>query len=424
MTTVNPPLPQVTMYSLGLQQLDIIHTVIKSIVFFYLIVLVPLVLSYTIIFPICTALYIYNPSVMHSFIDIVASTWYITPVTWLMMNGTKFTIYTNPSTLSVLQSHQLSCCSCMMVSNHPTTADWIYLWYLQYNIVSLRQLKIVMKSQLRQLIPLGWPLQFAIHFFLRRNWLNDRLHITHLIEYYTQRTVPYKLQLLLFPEGTDLHDKAVKRSNEYAVNHSLPEYKYVLHPRTTGFTYMLQLLRQYHSCDYIYDITIAYPYHIDKYTNKPNKNPQKLEQLISGVFPSNVMFYVQLFENNQLPTSDVELNKWCEKQWNDKEERLANVYSHANGKFVEPDGSNSIQYHIPYTVYIKFVCIFIGVFIYGMLSLYCMYQSYYIKLYMVFSSIIMSAFTYANGLDVFFVHRELYKRKKHAYQQALRSQNN
>ncbi len=54
---------------------------------------------------------------------------------------------------------------------------------------------------------------------------------------------PSSLQLLLFPEGTDKCDKATERSRLYAEKKDLVHYQYVLHPKTTGFVFILQKMR-------------------------------------------------------------------------------------------------------------------------------------------------------------------------------------
>jgi hypothetical protein len=50
-------------------------------------------------------------------------------------------------------------------------------------------------------------------------------------------------QLLLFPEGTNLTAKTKSRSDAFAEKYGLPKYNYVLHPRTTGFTFLAQHMK-------------------------------------------------------------------------------------------------------------------------------------------------------------------------------------
>lgn len=52
------------------------------------------------------------------------------------------------------------------------------------------------------------------------------------------------LQLLLFPEGTDKCERATERSRIYAEKKGLVHYAHVLHPKTTGFTFIIKKMRE------------------------------------------------------------------------------------------------------------------------------------------------------------------------------------
>jgi hypothetical protein len=52
------------------------------------------------------------------------------------------------------------------------------------------------------------------------------------------------LQILLFPEGTDLTAGSQQRSHQFATSHQLEHYYQVLHPKTTGFVFLVQRMRQ------------------------------------------------------------------------------------------------------------------------------------------------------------------------------------
>ena len=51
-------------------------------------------------------------------------------------------------------------------------------------------------------------------------------------------------QILLFPEGTDLTPRTKTRSDKFAQANGFELYEYVLHPRTTGFTFFVQQMRE------------------------------------------------------------------------------------------------------------------------------------------------------------------------------------
>lgn len=53
----------------------------------------------------------------------------------------------------------------------------------------------------------------------------------------------FLLQILLFPEGTDLTKETKERSDKFAEKSDLPKYDFVLHPRTTGFTHIMQEMK-------------------------------------------------------------------------------------------------------------------------------------------------------------------------------------
>ncbi|KAJ7397890.1 lysocardiolipin acyltransferase 1 [Pitangus sulphuratus] len=68
--------------------------------------------------------------------------------------------------------------------------------------------------------------------------------------------------------------------------------------------------------DAIHDITVAYPQNI----------PQTEKHLLNGNFPKEIHFHVQRYPIETVPTSKEELQLWCRKRWEEKEERLRRFY--------------------------------------------------------------------------------------------------
>ena len=89
---------------------------------------------------------------------------------------------------------------------------------------------------------LGWAMGCNAYIFLNRNYEHDQNTIRSLIKYYKDSGFNY--QMLLFPEGTDRGERAARISDEFAAKHGLPKYNYVLHPRTTGFNFILNQMRK------------------------------------------------------------------------------------------------------------------------------------------------------------------------------------
>ncbi|KAH0509717.1 Lysocardiolipin acyltransferase 1 [Microtus ochrogaster] len=225
----------------------------------------------------------------------------------------------------------------VIIMNHRTRVDWMFLWNCLMRYSYLRLEKICLKSSLKSVPGFGWAMQVAAFIFIHRKWKDDKSHFEDMIDYFCDIHEP--LQLLIFPEGTDLtalksnqgslpcgkskdhpppsRSKSNKtRSNDFAEKNGLQKYEYVLHPRTTGFTFVVDRLREGNNLDAVHDITVAYPYNI----------PQTEKHLLLGDFPKEIHFHVHRYPVNTLPTSKEDLQLWCHKRWEEKEERLRSFY--------------------------------------------------------------------------------------------------
>ncbi|KAF4800463.1 hypothetical protein TURU_044455 [Turdus rufiventris] len=291
----------------------------------------------------------------------------------------------------------------VIIMNHRTRMDWMFLWNCLLRYSYLRLEKICLKSSLKSIPGFGWAMQVAAFVFIQRKWEDDKSHFENMLDYFCDIREP--LQLLIFPEGTDLTANTKARSNEFAEKNGLQKYEYVLHPRTTGFTFVVERLReggmahdrfrslqnllftlmflldyrinceqgyvQEHlrensnillrsmefswmssqcvshlfavpvhlgisqwkklwnedlhdtfcafsgdNLDAIHDITVAYPQNI----------PQTEKHLLKGNFPKEIHFHVQRYPIEMVPTSKEELELWCRKRWEEKEERLRHFY--------------------------------------------------------------------------------------------------
>ena len=48
----------------------------------------------------------------------------------------------------------------------------------------------------------------------------------------------------MFPEGTNLSQNTLEKSDKYALNNNLKPYRYVLHPRVTGFIHVFNQMNK------------------------------------------------------------------------------------------------------------------------------------------------------------------------------------
>ncbi|XP_024587292.1 lysocardiolipin acyltransferase 1 isoform X1 [Neophocaena asiaeorientalis asiaeorientalis] len=223
----------------------------------------------------------------------------------------------------------------VIIMNHRTRMDWMFLWNCLMRYSYLRLEKICLKATLKCVPGFGWAMQAAAYIFIHRKWKDDKSHFEDMIDYFCDIHEP--LQLLIFPEGTDLTENSTARSNEFAEKNGLQKYEYVLHPRTTGFTFVVDRLREDlkwplaedkirktwlavskpgKNLDAVHDITVAYPHNI----------PQTERHLLLGDFPKEIHFHVHRYPVDTLPTSKEDLQLWCRKRWEEKEERLRSFY--------------------------------------------------------------------------------------------------
>ncbi|XP_015991561.1 lysocardiolipin acyltransferase 1 [Rousettus aegyptiacus] len=202
----------------------------------------------------------------------------------------------------------------VIIMNHRTRMDWMFLWNCLMRYSYLRLEKICLKASLKSIPGFGWAMQAAAYIFIHRKWKDDKSHFEDMIGYFCDIREP--LQLLIFPEGTDLTEKSKAQSNDFAEKNGLQKFEYVLQPRTTGFTFVVDHLREGKNLDAVHDITVAYPHNI----------PQTEMHLLRGEFPKEIHFHVHRYPVDTLPASKEDLKLWCHKRWEEKEERLRSFY--------------------------------------------------------------------------------------------------
>lgn len=249
--------------------------------------------------------------------DRIVATWLTLPVALLeLVFGVKVVITGDgfvPGERSVI------------IMNHRTRLDWMFLWCCLLRFSYLRLEKICLKAALKVVPGFGWAMQVASFIFIHRRWEEDRSHMTHMLQYFCHIREP--VQLLLFPEGTDLTDSTRAKSDEFAERNGFPKYEFVLHPRTTGFTFIVDTLRKGDNLDAVHDITVAYPQNI----------PQTERHLVLGLFPREIHFHVQRYPMSSLPRSAEQLQSWCQERWAEKEQRLRDFYGAVPRAFDAPE---------------------------------------------------------------------------------------
>ena len=161
----------------------------------------------------------------------------------------------------------------------------------------------------------GQCVQLACYVFLDRRWERDREEFRRKLYYYN--VLGYPVQMLMFPEGGDFNPYTKVKSNKFADANDLPHLQYCFYPRTTGFVYTMNALRD-GGLDAVYDMTIAYP----------DMLPKDPEELVYNILPQEVHYHVTKYENGDLPENKDGLKEWIQNRWIEKDERLRKFYSH------------------------------------------------------------------------------------------------
>ena len=102
--------------------------------------------------------------------------------------------------------------------------------------------------------------------FIDRCWKTDEQRIGSMIEHFAKvyntsqsssqnpQKQPIKnentssFQIVLFPEGTNVNTISMTKSNMFADKSNLKRTENVLHPRTTGFSYITTKMRECKLC--------------------------------------------------------------------------------------------------------------------------------------------------------------------------------
>ena len=157
-------------------------------------------------------------------------------------------------------------------------------------------------------------MQVGQFLFLSRKWAHDKKQMTEAFSYFT--STKYPLQLLLFPEGTDLSESNKCKSHQFAEQNGLPKYEYVLNTRTRGFLHCMQELKQGPSTLSVVNMSVAYV----------GGMPQNESDILAGNWPKEIHFYARHVPPAELPDDDHGLEEWVKCCWDEKEKQLEKFY--------------------------------------------------------------------------------------------------
>ncbi|KAF3435622.1 hypothetical protein FNV43_RR22713 [Rhamnella rubrinervis] len=200
----------------------------------------------------------------------------------------------------------------LIIANHRTEVDWMYLWDLAWRKGRLGYIKYILKSSLMKLPIFGWSFHILEFIPVQRKWEIDESTMRHMLSTFKDPRDP--LWLALFPEGTDFTEQKCIRSQKYAAENGLPVLKHVLIPKSKGFHACLEDLRG--SLDAVYDVTIGYKHRCPTFMDN-----------VFGVNPSEVHIHVQRIPLDNIPTSEDKVANWLVNQFHLKDQLLSDFLS-------------------------------------------------------------------------------------------------
>lgn len=147
---------------------------------------------------------------------------------------------------------------------------------------------------------IGWSFHFGEFIFLERNWEKD----SKIMEDCLNNLKEYedKICLLLFAEGTRFTKDKYEQSCKFAEDRGLTALKYHLIPRTRGFTYTVNHLKN--ECKSVFNAQLEFRTEGEGVVKPTFTNILKGKPLVGHL-------YLQRIAMDKVPTSsDEELNKF------------------------------------------------------------------------------------------------------------------
>ncbi|DAZ99266.1 TPA: hypothetical protein N0F65_005434 [Lagenidium giganteum] len=226
----------------------------------------------------------------------------------------------------------------IIIANHQVDADWWYIWQAARAYKGSGNIKIVLKEQLKFLPIIGWGMRLFEFLFLRRSLEHDSKHIRGFMESLIEDDFPF--WLVIFPEGTTIHQEYVVKSHGFAEKSNRPKFERVLLPRTAGLQIILDAVKD--AKPDIYDLTLAFPTYSGEvptydmgYSRKIDTDVPSMKSLLAGQGPKQVSIHGAKYSYDEVAGN---LEQFLDARWSEKETRMNNFIKHQ--KFdpkVEPE---------------------------------------------------------------------------------------
>lgn len=236
---------------------------------------------------------------------------------WLRLTMALFSIFFRNDTYIAFDEKILASKKSIIISNHITNYDWIFVMKMLYHFKKYEDILIVLKYSLKKIPIAGFSMKCFGFIFLKRNWAEDKSRLDNGI----QSIETKNFHILIFPEGTILDEVGYKAMLDFIKNKKLGNKIYVpkntLIPRKHGFDEIYKILKG--KIDGIIDITlINQPYKRfspDYYTLK-NVFYQKIGEIKVHMIVDFHEIAAENFLDNQFKKKDFLLQKFTKKEKN------------------------------------------------------------------------------------------------------------
>ena len=173
----------------------------------------------------------------------------------------------------------------------------------------LNNLKWYVKDAIKYVPGPGWGMKFLNCIFLKRDWESDKSKINQTFCKITDNRI--KIWLISFLEGTRISPEKLELAAHFAATKNLSSPEHVLIPRTKGFVASISGLQGHIAS--VVDLTIYYPDGIPTLWQVFRRDLLK------------AFINIERIPISALPADAKELENWVFKQYQKKDQLLANI---------------------------------------------------------------------------------------------------
>lgn len=215
---------------------------------------------------------------------------------------------------------------CVVISNHLTNYDWIYVLVVLAKLRMYEDLVIILKESLSKLPVYGYGMKVFGYIFLKRDWNKDREILAKGLVKTRDRN---RYFMLLFPEGTlidpETHAKSKKFIEQNPIKLDDVEFnpENVILPRKTGFQMIYENLKD--QIDGIIDITLL----VNPYQQYPSEEFSLYDVFVKRSKKLDFRFVVDFVDKTEINDE-----QWIYRVFKKKEEMI-DKYKKIDTKKVE-----------------------------------------------------------------------------------------